>query len=505
MNCLKCGNELQEDAKFCPKCGQPVETEAKPAQEEADKAAQSVSDKADASAKEQANKTEQPAQGNSAKTQQNAKSSTSGNGGSDQGMLTKVIVGVAAAAAVLIIGMIGLVAIVLNHKVKINLNKYVTVTTEGYDTLGTAYYSIDFDKMEDDYGDKVKINYKKLREKLKEEGLSDKVDKEDIDRMVKLYGGVFDMMTSSAIKGSLDKSRGLSNGDEISFEWNIDDEVLECFNVKLVYKDLAVKVEDLEKVDTFNPFDFVEVSYTGISPNGNVYIDKASTPEYMQYVSITPSANGDLANGDTIVLTASINGTDDAFISRFGKYPGVTSQEYTVDGLLAYVESNDQISDELTSKMRAQAEDALAAYAARSWSVNLTEMTYLGNYLLTKKKGVNFWGNQNANYLVYKVRATADLETPSGDKVAYEKEYYYYAAFSNLMLDENGVCEVDLNTHTTPYDSFTDQTNIPKYKYSSGGYSFTYKGYETLDQLYSAVVTKNLENYAHEDNVSDTE
>ena len=501
MLCSKCGSELQEGAKFCPSCGAATEVDAVSQTEtaqNADKEVQSSGGEA------------QKAATNAASSGQSANNTSAGNSGKDQSVLTKVIIAVAAGAAAFLLLMVGLVAVVLNHKVTINLNKYITVKTEGYDTLGTASYSIDYSKMKEDYGDKIKINNKKMRAMLKEDGLYDKASKDDIERFVNLFwGSAFDMMKDTAISGSLDTSRGLSNGDEITFVWDIDEEALELFNVKFKYKDVTTKVEGLEKVDTFDPFDYIEVVFSGVSPNGSVSIQKdSSAPEYIQYLSIDASQNNNLSNGDTITVTASVNGTDNAYIERFGKFPSVTSKEYSVEGLMSYIEKNDQISDELLNKMKTQAEDALAAYAAQNWSVNLDSMTYLGNYLLTKKPGVDSWNanSQNIIYLVYKVRAAGDLENKNHDMVAYEKEYYYCASFSNLMLDESGKGEVDLSTHSAVRDSFTDQTDILKpNSWFSTSYSFTYKGYENLDQLYSAAVTKNIEYYAHEDNVTDTE
>jgi len=46
----------------------------------------------------------------------------------------------------------------------------------------------------------------------------------------------------------------------------------ENFNVKLKYSDIKHKVSELKEVDKFNPFDYVEVSFSGISPNVKVTI-----------------------------------------------------------------------------------------------------------------------------------------------------------------------------------------------------------------------------------------
>lgn len=521
MNCSKCGSELQEGAKFCPACGAAVEaasqgetiqtTENAAPSGEAQKTQVNVAPSGEAQ-KTQVNAAPtggvQNKPANAAPAGQSAKNTSSNNGGKDQSKMIKLIVGLVAGVAVLMLLFIGLVVAVVNHKTTINLNKYITVNTEGYDTLGTATYSIDYGKMKEDYGDKIKINNKKMKALLKEEGIYEKASKDDIERFVQLfYGSAFNMMTETSISGSLDNSKGLSNGDEVTFVWDIDEEALELFNVKFKYKDVTTKVEGLEKVDTFDPFDFIELIFTGISPDGKVSVQKdSSAPEYIQYLSIDVSKNNELSNGDTITVTASVNGTDNSYIDRFGKYPSVTSKEYTVEGLMSYIEKNDQIPDELLSKMKTQAEDALTASAAKSWSVDLNQMTYLGNYFLTKKPGVDSWGSQNMIYLVYKVKATADLENADHDMVAYEKEFYYYASFSDLMLDESGNGEVDLSTHSAVRDSFKDETGILKSKgWWDTYYSFTYNGYENLDQLYSTAVTKNIEFYAHEDNVTDIE
>lgn len=165
----------------------------------------------------------------------------------ERSKVSKGVIGPAVGAVALLLLITGVLVVIRNHKVTINLNEYITVAAEGYDTLGTAGYSIDYSKMEEDYGDKVILYHKKMKELLKSRGMTDEVSRNDIERFVKMfYGSDFNMMTATSISGSLDTAEGLSNGDEIRFVWDIDEEMLECFNVKFLYEDITIRVEGLK-------------------------------------------------------------------------------------------------------------------------------------------------------------------------------------------------------------------------------------------------------------------
>ena len=88
----------------------------------------------------------------------------------------------------------------------IDLNKYVKITTEGYDTLGRLDYTFDRDAFREDWQGKLSINTSKMSSEQK--------------AMVKMLGetGAVDLFLSENIaRVSLKegKTSSLSNGDKV--------------------------------------------------------------------------------------------------------------------------------------------------------------------------------------------------------------------------------------------------------------------------------------------------
>lgn len=480
MFCPNCGTEITEGV-FCPKCGTKIAGDVE----------QSVNQAIDqqVTGEESVKQSEVKPQANPEQRQKN-----------DLKNNHKMIGIIAAGAVVFLI----LLIMICCRKPTINLNKYVTVEFEGYETLGKATATVDWDAIEEKYGKKIKVNKSALKKDLKKElggDYSDTIFGEMINEY--LDEGAIDLLSGS-VSGSLDKSNGLSNGDEVIYSFECDDEEVEKYlGCKLKYSDQTFKVSGLEQVGTFNPFDGVTVSYSGIAPNGTASLSYEYENDYTHYLNYKLDKRDGLSNGDTVTLTVSISGSEDSFVSNFGKLPSPTEQKYTVDGLMAYISSAADIPDDLMVSMQNQAEDIIKANVAKNWkeNVSLKSLVYMGNYYLTNKG--NGWDN-NRCALVYKLTAEETMETVDEGTVIEDVDIYYYVQFTNLMTEEDGSGAVDITNYSVTGKSFEIETEHVK---SSGWwtdyFSFYYYGFENLDSLYNEVVTKNLENYAHEDNVTE--
>ena len=91
----------------------------------------------------------------------------------------------------------------------VDLNDYVTITAEGYNTRGTAYYEFDTDAFVEDYGDKIKINTKGNGDSA---GMGLWAD-----------STAAEMMLDYCVGNSFDQRSGLSNGDVVTLQWECDD------------------------------------------------------------------------------------------------------------------------------------------------------------------------------------------------------------------------------------------------------------------------------------------
>ena len=206
----------------------------------------------------------------------------------------------------------------------IDLNKYIQIETAGYDSYGTVKYDFDDEAFIKDYGDKIKITTK---------------DKELLD-----YVGAgentnpYSLLRWKCVGYRMDKLSGISNGDTLTLHWNCNDKVAQdVFNCQLKYKDIEYTVSNLKDVEKFDPFEHVEVSFQGISPDGTVTV----TPEYdvkeMQYTCLA----GQKTFGDHVIQIALAGErSSDGFLkiaSAFAEEDYVTPEEDALDSVCEFI------------------------------------------------------------------------------------------------------------------------------------------------------------------------
>ena len=130
----------------------------------------------------------------------------------------------------------------------VDVNEYVNVEFDGYDGYGNARANIDYSKLEDDLKNIVK---------------------DDVTE--------FDIISVELVaEGELDKASGLSNGDNIKYVWNVNEDNVKSLNkklgVKLKYKDLSNKVEGLKDPKDFSVSDILDISVSGVAPQGQLVV-----------------------------------------------------------------------------------------------------------------------------------------------------------------------------------------------------------------------------------------
>ena len=447
MFCRNCGTQIADDATKCEKCGFEVVQEVK------EKKTTELKLKVDVDVKEL--------------IQKNKKA---------------VTIGAAAVAVFLLV-----IVFALTKKTTVNLNDYVAVTFSGYDTVGRAYYEFDEKAFLNDFGDEIEMKKKKGNSDLEEmyEFLSDVSGAE--------------LLLYNCVSGSLDKTSELSNGDTVKIEWNCEDEIAkENFNVKLKYKEKEYKVEGLETAKIVDPFENLEVTFTGVAPAGQINIQNNSSDEVLRsiYFEATPS-NG-LKNGDKVVVKANATGNEDYYLSNYGVIIDQGEKEFVVEGLCSYAQSASEISADMLEKMKKQAEDAFYAQTA-GWvdEVSVTSMNYIGNYFL-KPKFHNGSSTNNMLYLMYRIDTLF-----TNDKHSEVLSFYYYTTYYDIMLMQDGSTSVDLSRYNAPstYSGFKHE-----YRWQEGWGGYTtlyYPGYESLDVAFNKLVTAYIENYEYENNVTE--
>lgn len=359
----------------------------------------------------------------------------------------------------------------------INVNDYATIEVTGFDGYGTASLVFDDEKLEKDC-EKLSFSTKTDEGKVTALFYSD-----DVSTFLK------DCMSGSFTVEGEGKNGNLVNGDSVTYTWTLDEEeAKELTGVTLKASDIQVKVKNLEEVETFDAFATVELTYSGIAPNGQVSVKNIATDGNAAKLSFSVDKTAGLSNGDTI--TVKLNSADNAsyMIELFGAVPAENTKEYIVDGLDAYAVALEDISEDVYGKMDKQGQDEINAYVAK-WSdpSDLHGIELIGNYFLTPKD-VNSYGNQNSIDFIYKLTA---LDHETGE----DFDFYWYVNFHNVMVLADGTVSVNL----------TD-TSVPSYGwFTSEGFKrgkLSYAGYEDLDTLFNNRVTQNVANWNYENTVN---
>lgn len=223
----------------------------------------------------------------------------------------------------LIIGA-GIWTYVQSRRVEVNLNDYMTISYEGYDTLGTATAKFNTKQFEADFGDRIKF-----RGSDEERDSLDQPSKDKSDAA---------LLIKNCIGGMLDSSTDLSNGDTVIYTWDCDDMLAQDkFKVTMTYTDVEETVDDLEEVDFFDPFDFIDVTFVGKDGEAEVELVEDDDEPMVDELYYDVDPIDELSIGDIVTITVSYLMDEESFVEEFGAIPSVTEMEYEVE----YLEDDD--------------------------------------------------------------------------------------------------------------------------------------------------------------------
>ncbi|WP_167958138.1 lectin-like protein [Anaerosporobacter faecicola] len=366
----------------------------------------------------------------------------------------------------------------VNKKPTIDLNKYIIITCEGYDGYGKADISIDWDAIEEKYGDKVKFTKKA------------KTEYGEFVRLVRPLEILHDYVDID-----LENTSNLSNGDRIAYTWDIDaNDISKYIGCKVKFSNGKYKVSGLTAIGEFDPFEGVEITFRGVAPDGQAEI--LYNGEIMSAYDFYCDNTTGLSNGDTI--TVYIDSYDmEYYAETYGKVPTVTEKKYTVSGLSGYVSSISDLNEDIKKNLQSQSEDIIADYTS-AWSSEafVDSVTYMGDYMQTPK--TNYSGAYNLYSLVYKISSHVRA---SSSYPAVKVVQYYEVKFPNIIANADGSYDVDFEYYYTPLDTFTKDAYYGEESYSYDRYY--YYGYETLADLKQACEYYYGDEYNFEWNVED--
>lgn len=230
------------------------------------------------------------------------------------------------------------------EKATINLNDYVTIITMGdFETLGSVQVNIDYKGM-------LIENLAALSENVAEEYLcgyeSSKLAALEILKSETPYKLNCVSHNNYSGSNSIDvySDPGFSNGQEVKFAWEIDNEKLaklqKVMNVEFKFDDITYTTEGLRELREIDPFENYEISYDGDNGSATIYgyakfYPNVNDPEYeiTEEFEIISDKNGYLSNGDKVILSLKSYTEAGNFIYNWGIVPTRTELEITVSGL----------------------------------------------------------------------------------------------------------------------------------------------------------------------------
>ena len=368
-------------------------------------------------------------------------------------------------------------------KAEIDVNDYLDFRCIGYDTDGSATCYVEIARIIDD--------------NLEAFGL-------DEDSSEKSYNRVRSKLGSMLVLGadSSTITTGLSNGDKVSFKWDEDDieAVEEYFSIKLNAPDPEFTVKGLTEIEEFNPFDYVTVTFEGISSDGRININKQNDIP-VDDISFVVEYGGGLSNGDIITVTARGDYKELAETCMdCGMKPTMTEKEYVVEGLSSYAVSLSEISEEALDKLDSHAQDKFNAYVAKEWSdaETLVSVDFAGNYLLFPKDASITTDANNYLYFIYEITAK-NMENNENFK------YYWYAYYTDIMILNDGTCSFDLNYTTVPecrmWLGSVSGEGFAIEDSNNDGNQYYYTGFKDIDSLFNNHVTAKIDSYDYESSV----
>ena len=371
-----------------------------------------------------------------------------------------------AVIAVVVVAIVALV-VVKNQKKKVNINDYISVEYNGYETAGTAY--VDFDETE--FSEAV---IKAQGKKLKNVKSLDDLDWSDLTDL--MGSSNWDLIDSITFDVKPDSD--LSNGDVVTVtaSWNEDYE--KKAGVKILSKEQEFTVEGLEEVKEVDPFEDIEVTFSGTPPYVYPNWTNNSDDDYLRYLWFNFEDYDSLDVGDTVTLT--VDESEENALANGYKFTQ-TSKEYIVSGVDSYVTSAADISADNLDSMKNEATDVLDAYFANNNSyIGNSGFSYEGSYYLVAKNS-DTWGDTNVLYLVFSTTVT------SAENAFEPTVVYFPVKYTNIMALSDG---------SQSFNTYGDIEGYTDLEYDDGWYNVD--GYTDGAQMFNDLVVTQKVDYTYE-------
>lgn len=210
----------------------------------------------------------------------------------------------------------------------------VLVTTEGYDGVGTLQIAVDAEELGRIIG-----------------AANPKITPTQLTELIKTF----------EVTPSADKD--LSNGQEVAIRVRASSTLLEQLKLTLAEESWSYTVADLKPLEEIDPFEYVEVDITGISPNLSVKVTPKRVNERIDamryYVNGEDVAGGRTVTGFSIGDSVELKvATEEANVMAKGFRFTAKEKSYPIDDNHdKFITSPDELDDAAMARMTKEAKD----------------------------------------------------------------------------------------------------------------------------------------------------
>ena len=320
-----------------------------------------------------------------------------------------------------------------NRPVKIPLDNFYQVEFTGEDGLGEGKLIFQKEDFEKNYLGKIK---RKGRHRKRNRGILGMVTNlflKEAEKEIILSEVEYAVMQLP----ELSEESQLENGDHVSLSCKEDLSWIEkSYNVKLLWEDKDLVVKGLYERTDVNPFDFLDVQFTGNSPQMRVELALKNAPSWMELGDVNVSKREGLASGDKIQVTFYQELTRKAEKEHI--YFLETEKEYEVPKANAYWTSEKDIPGDTLRLLQEAFMDSLHREMTGGTEGEYVDLSgisvqYLGNYFLSRKEDAPVLGH-NRLFLLFEVHVPLKLKDGSVQNIQYCNGIEY----QDLLMDQDG-------------------------------------------------------------------
>lgn len=299
-----------------------------------------------------------------------------------------------------------LVAAYRYYRPEVSLNPYLTVSFQGYESVGHAVVVYDAERFVSENAGRLHMDRWALRRAQQDADPGSALGEflNELDTQATLLADGDPACTEEVLGAvlwgqvdGLDPADHYANDDTVIYHWGIDPEIQtaieDIYHCTLLYEDVTYTVSGLQAVGEYDPFQNVTVTFDGASPDGtaSLNVDGSDRENTIRY---SLDHEDRLSNGDTVVLTAEpINGDEDD-IETYGNVLSPRSQTYTVAGLTEYITGPNDLSDDELQQLRELATQGITTQFEQDVE-EILSLSNIGEIYITANEGVDVEGKYN--------------------------------------------------------------------------------------------------------------